>query len=101
MKKLILLLILTMMFTGCMSTVTEKSDNSYRIETIEFPHSSQSDGFVYARTEWKRRAEELCKEKKFIGKPRYRNTNSGKTIQHSLATKDRTWIIAFGDVTCV
>ena len=101
MKKLILLLILTITVTGCMSTVTETSDNTYRIETIEFPHSSDSDGFVYARTEWQRRAQELCKEKDVIGKPKYKNTNNGETIQHSVATKDKAWIIAFGEITCV
>lgn len=95
-----LLLILTMTITGCMSTATETSDNTYRIETIEFPHSRDTNGFEYAKNEWTRRAEKICKEKKVIGNPQYRNTNNGVTDQHSIASAGKKWIIAFGEIRC-
>ena len=101
MNKLILLFISAVLISGCMSTVTETSHNSYRIETIEFPHSLEADGFVYAEMEWMKRAEQVCKDKKVIGKPKYRNTDNGVTVEHDEATAEKKWIVAYGEVTCV
>ena len=100
MNRLILILVLAITLTACMSTVTETSSNTYLIETIEFPHSSKTNGFEYAEMEWMKRAEKTCKDKKVIGQPEYKNSINGTTVDLGKAATEKSWVFAVGEISC-
>ena len=100
MSKLILVSLLVLTAIGCISTPTKLRENSHYIETTEFLHSENSNGFEYGKAQWLKLAKKICGEDRVGGELQYRNSKSNVRELPAVFTGTEKWIVAFGEVTC-
>lgn len=100
MNKLILVGLFVLITTGCISTPAKVRENSHYIETTEFLHSENSNGFEYGKAQWLKLAKELCGEDSVGGELQYRNSRNNVRELPAIFTGTEKWIVAFGEATC-
>lgn len=100
MNKLILVGLLVLTTIGCISTPATVRGNSHYIETTEFLHSENSNGFEEGKAQWLKLANKICGEDSVGGELQYRNSKNNVRELPAIFAGTEKWIVAFGEATC-